>query len=175
MIIKSHCLPGGYRNPNNWMPLCGWSENTIIQWGRPEGDTFFEVFPDNPKTMIHCSGVSLEDAEKKSWTIFQRYLACPQHEFERGEYTNGYATCKHCGLTTKSFEPIEYCCQCNNPKGYGRDTQNRWWCENCYANMPQELWSDIRKMIEAEKNEPISDEDFNEALTEVITHLSKKV
>ena len=182
MIIREHCQPGGWRNKNNWLPLCAWSENTTVQWGNPnpkEGQkTFFEVFVDVPSTIIHCEGDSLEEAEAKCWKWLQKYINCPQHEFERQGYTNGYGTCKHCGLRTSgAFEPIEYCCQCNNPKGYGHDNQGRWWCRECYQNMPVELWSETKIMTEKMKKEmdenPITDEQFNEELTKVITHMAE--
>lgn len=185
MYIREHCQPGGWRNKNNWHPLCAWSENTTVQWGNPnpkEGhSTFFEVFPDSPSgwtTIIHCEGNSLEEAEAKCWKIYQRYLNCPQHEFERKGHTSGYGVCKHCGLATSGvFEPIEYCCQCNNPKGYGHDNQGRWWCKKCYELMPEELWSEIKilteKMKKEEEESPQTKEEFEAALTEVITHMAE--
>lgn len=180
MIIRDHCQPGGWRNRDGWLPLCAWSENTVVQWGNPtpkeDQTTFFEVFVEHPSTIIHCEGKSLEEAEAKCWKWLLKYINCPEHEFERKGYTNGYGTCKHCGLRTPNvFEPIEYCCQCNNPKGYGQDSQGQWWCVDCYPSMPKELWSETRIMIEKIKKEeaenPVSDEEFKEGLKDVFEHM----
>lgn len=46
---------------------------------------------------IRGEGESVADAEDAAWAKYQRYEACPGHEYETRGYTNGAGFCKHCG------------------------------------------------------------------------------
>lgn len=118
MRIADHCLPGGH-NCYGHNPVCSWPEDCFIQWGgqglvfrhEKEGGcyttAFFEAFPNDPKTFIRGEGASIEEAEKSAFKQFEHFRACPGHEFERRNYTNGAGFCKHCGLfKSDAFEPI---------------------------------------------------------------------
>lgn len=119
MIICSQCLPGSY-NHHGHTPVCEWPADCTVQWGargvvlrRQENGgsyntAFFEAFPTKPKTFIRGEGSTIEEAERSAFGQFEKFQACPNHEFERRNYTNGAGFCKHCGLfNSTAFEPIE--------------------------------------------------------------------
>ena len=126
-----------------------WPENCSVQcgdWGvvvSSKGNyttAFFEAFPRNPNTFIRGEGKTVEDAETQAWEEYQKQVNCKEHEFERGTYTNGSATCKHCGLfQTKVFEPLTKCIVCGKPACYGHDINGNIYCEEHYESMPDEL------------------------------------
>jgi hypothetical protein len=118
---------------------------------------FFEAFPRNPNTFIRGEGPTMVDAEKKAWDKYQRILQCSLDHtdlsnFDRKGYKNGAAFCKECNLFLgECFEPLEHCCQCGVATCFGRDNQNRFWCEQCNSQMPRDLWP--RWRIEAEEED----------------------
>lgn len=158
MIVKEHCKPGGWRNPEGWLPVCDWSEDTTVQWGGSNGHFFFEAYP--PGTFITGHGSTVAEAEADAFKTHQSQVNCV-HEYTRFrkatqvEYTNGAGFCKHCEhFKSKAFEPIQHCCQCNDPHGYGHDNLGRWWCETCYKAMPEELMTDVAKELRRMNSEP---------------------
>lgn len=98
---------------------CQWPPDCFIQCGdsgvvldTKGGDNyrtaFWEAFPRNPDTFLRGEGATVQEAEEKCFADYQRILACPSHEFERGKYENGAGICKHCRLFLSNvFEPTE--------------------------------------------------------------------
>jgi hypothetical protein len=95
-----------------------WPEDCGIQGGThgvvfrpnapPYQTAFFEAFPSNPITFIRGEGKTVEAAEDQAWESWQRYLACPGHDFEKRRYRNGGGICRYCGLfKSDAFEPDE--------------------------------------------------------------------
>jgi hypothetical protein len=96
---------------------CEWPHDCFIQCGdsgvvlSKEGSyrtAFWEAFPRNPDTFLRGEGATIQEAEQKCFEHYQRILACPTHEFERGKYESGAGICKHCNLFLSNvFEPTE--------------------------------------------------------------------
>lgn len=108
---------------------------------------FFEAFPENPSCFIRGEGSTVEEAEQDAWNQFQKYVACPEHEFERRGYTNGGGFCKHCGMFKgKAFEPSETCYRCNANTYYGKTNDGRYFCEECRDDVPEKLLSQMSLM-----------------------------
>lgn len=100
---------------------------------------FFEAFPKNPKTFIRGEGKTIKQAEEEAWGMYQKYLACPGHEFERRGYKNGAGFCKHCGMfASKVFDPTTKCEECGKPSAYSEDQKGKTWCEEHLSLTPQE-------------------------------------
>lgn len=82
---------------------------------------FVEAFPKihGLGTFIRGEGANVLEAETKCWEKYQRYLACPQHEWTRTvhgtERTDGYAKCLNCGLSAKALKPSTTCHICQRP------------------------------------------------------------
>ena len=110
---------------------------------------FFEAFPRNPNTFIRGEGPSVEEAEEKAWQQLQKYQACEGHEFEKRGYKNGAGLCVHCNMFQSGvFEPTEDCTGgCGEKTYYSHDKNGNAWCENCYDSMPEEVMTDLQKMI----------------------------
>lgn len=157
MIIASQCEPfKGYKNREGWIPEQPWAEDVFVQWGncgvvfsRKKGaytTAFFEAFPNNPKTFIRGEGKDVPEAELDAFKKYQRYLACPEHEFEARGYTNGSGICKHCGLfMSKVFPPHLICKHCGKAIHEGfDDIHGNVYCEECEEKhgIPKEDWTE---------------------------------
>jgi hypothetical protein len=118
---------------------------------------FFEAFPRNPNTFIRGEGATIEEAETQAWEEYQRYLVCPGpngHEYEARGYENGGGICKHCGMFgSKVIAPVHKCEKCGELTWYSKDNQGGFWCENCYNDVPEELKTETRKMLDRMKAE----------------------
>jgi hypothetical protein len=102
-------VPATFLWPVDCFIQCGDSGVVI---GAGEGDSyrtaFWEAFPRNPDTFLRGEGATVQEAEQKCFEHYQRILACPGHEFERGKYQNGAGICKHCRLFLSGvFEPTD--------------------------------------------------------------------
>ena len=136
-----------------------WPEDCYCQCGdmgvviQPHGDSyytaFFEAFPRDPNTFIRGEGATMLAAEESAWRQYQQFSACPGHEFEARGYENGGGLCKHCGMFgSQVIAPFHPCANCGALTWHARDNQERFWCEACYPDMPKELWTDLRKLLE---------------------------
>lgn len=105
---------------------------------------FFEAFPRNPRTFIRGEGKTVAEAEESCWAQYQRYLACPAHEYEAQGYRNGVGICKHCGMAGFDVIPGPPCCICGTPTWHERDKNNIYYCEAHERDMPLSSWSDVR-------------------------------
>ena len=104
---------------------------------------FFEAFPQNPDSFIRGEGASIEEAEEKAWTQYQKIVNCTGHEYERRDYKNGAGFCKHCNMFASNvFEPDETCYLCGAKTYYGRTKEKNWYCESCKGKVPKELFPD---------------------------------
>lgn len=107
---------------------------------------FFEAFPRNPDTFIRGEGGTIEEAEEKAWTKYQKISACNGHEYERCGYKNGAGFCKHCGLFSSNvFEPDETCYLCGTKTYHGQTNAKTWYCESCADKVPEELLPEWKK------------------------------
>jgi hypothetical protein len=108
-IIAPHCRPEAEGSTIEQHQLaCNWPDQAYVQWGRPglgfaharraNAKAFFEVFPHGSETFIRAEGTTVEEAERAAYDQFARQLACPEHTFGRGRYTNGAGVCEHCGM-----------------------------------------------------------------------------
>ena len=149
MILAKQHQPGGWKAATDfYSPACAWPEDCMVQWGsngivlsrnsETYETAFFEAFPRNPNTFIRGEGASVEEAELKAFEQLERYLACPEHVFERSGYRNGAGICIHCGLFRSNiFEPLETCSICGKPTFWSmRDGQ--WFCEKHALERPEE-------------------------------------
>lgn len=141
-----------------------WPEDCFVQGGdkgivfsKKDGGSyrtsFFEAFPRNPDTFIRGEGESMQAAEQKAWEKYQKHLGCSRNHddsdnFYRRGYKNGAGFCKECGLFRgKVFEPTEKCHNCGAATYFTSDKHNRWWCESCADQIPEEDLSETQKMI----------------------------
>lgn len=70
----------------------------------PYGTAFVECFPAG--TFLRGEGETIEEAEDKCWTQYQRYLNCDgkleqgqwHGPYERRQYRNGAGFCTRCGI-----------------------------------------------------------------------------
>jgi len=162
MIIADHCKPEGWRGKSApYTPSCAWPEDCYVQWGgsgvvlSQKGSyrtAFFESFPKSPDTFIRGEGATVKEAEEKAFQKFEKISNCQGHEFERRKYTSGAAICKHCGLFMSDvFEPSTKCIKCGKPTNWTTDKTGDWWCEECDKTMPEEMFSDLRKMMKKDE------------------------
>ena len=145
-IIAPHHQPGyplkALHAPHEL--VCTWPDDCYVQWGdsglvvsaerAAYRTAFFEAFLKHPDTLIRGEGATIEEAERAAFAKFERQLACPSHEFERGRYTSGAGHCKHCRqFKSDAFEPLTRCEVCDKPTYYsmGTDAQGveHWYCE----------------------------------------------
>ena len=119
VILARQHQQGAWRYQPENEPKKPWPEDTVVQWGvgglvfRDEDKggnyvtAFFEAFPKDPDTFIRGEGATVAEAEENAFAQFEKYLACPGHEFERRGYINGAGFCKHCDLFAGSiFEEL---------------------------------------------------------------------
>lgn len=99
---------------------------------------FFEAFPhlksmEGKSIFLRGEGGTILEAEDKCWKRYQRIESCPGHELERSKgYTNGMATCKHCGMMGTFMEPSTKCKDCGKPTDHYCDNERKdWFCEKC--------------------------------------------
>jgi hypothetical protein len=114
---------------------------------------FFEAFPRAPDTFIRGEGKTVAEAEADAWRQFQRFTACKAHEWERRDYRTGAGICRKCGqfgvqVFETTLDPCVVCARDDNRASYGVDRLNRWHCEPCSRNIPEENKSEIHKMID---------------------------
>lgn len=105
---------------------------------------FFEAFPRNPRTYIRGEGRTVAESEESCWKQYQRYLACPSHEYEDRGHRNGVGICKYCGMPGFDVIPGPPCCICGVPTWHERDKNNSYYCEAHERDMPLSAWSDAR-------------------------------
>lgn len=104
-------LSSGSRLYPQYVPVCGWPEDCLVQWGNGivPANPFFEAFPRG--TFIRGDGETIEEAERKAFAQYEREIACKhffgRHHPRRGTYTNGGAFCHRCGRFEGShFQPV---------------------------------------------------------------------
>lgn len=158
MIIQEGCKPGNWRNRDGWQPQYSWPENCFVQWGdkgvvfSKNGSyttSFFEAFPNEPKTFIRGEGETIAIAEQDAWCKFESIINCKGHEFERRGYRNGVGVCRHCGMTSsKAFEPLETCVICGAPTYHGYDKYNRWYCPDHVEMIPPKALPDCMRILQ---------------------------
>lgn len=144
-----------------------WDDDCFVQCGdngvvlSKKGNyrtAFFEAFPKNPKTFIRGEGETIEEAEEKAWKQLEKYRACPKHEFERRDYTNGAGFCKHCNLfVSKCFKPSTTCKICGKPTYWTCNKDNEWYCKEHVHLMPYEEMNEYQqKDFDRNRTEKIS-------------------
>jgi hypothetical protein len=109
---------------------------------------FFEAFPTQPSCFLRGEGKSLEEAEAACWTKYQRILACPKHEFERRDRTDGYCFCRHCRLSGTYMEPLFFCTVCDEPAAHTHDRHGQIYCKRHTNRVPEFNKTDLHKMID---------------------------
>lgn len=131
--------------PDDCFVQCGDGGIVFVENAVPDEEpiyetAFFEAFPRNPNTFIRGEGATIEEAEASAWNKFEKYCACPGHEFERRNYKNGAGFCKHCNMFgSKAFEPIRYpCAKCGASTCFMHDKDGDAWCRQCWREMPEE-------------------------------------
>lgn len=122
-------------------------EDTSVQCGdsgvvfTPEGaysTAYFEAFPKEPRVFIRGEGKTVQEAETEAWETYQRYVNCPQHEYER-KGTNGDGVCQHCCLQQPDvFEPEQTCVICGTPTNWRKSKKNEWYCKEHGEDIPDE-------------------------------------
>lgn len=158
-----------------------WPENCFVQCGGTEKyGFFFEAFPRTPDTFLRGdSKVSVAEAETLAWNRLQKYSACEldhanPDNFERRSYKNGVGFCIKCGFfASKIFPPSEICSQCGGNTYHAQDNTGKWWCEECWKNVPDALLTSFQKSTrEFLANEAkITDEELQEGIAAVCKHI----
>lgn len=125
------------------VPAYLWPEDCFLQGGshglvfrRGDGGNyrtaFVEASPRDPDTFIRGEGATVAEAETAAWAKYQQYLACPGHEFEPRNYTNGAGFCKHCSMFASGrFTAAElglFCVACHTPANWVQVAGN-WYCQ----------------------------------------------
>lgn len=109
---------------------------------------FFEAFPKNPQSFLRGEGKTLEEAEDACWRQWERIMACPGHEFERGRYRQGQGICRHFGLYgSRVFPSLDRCGICGD-EAYGTDRHDAFRCKRHYAEIPEEDKSEMHKRLD---------------------------
>ena len=144
MSFFSKEYEGGYPCRHPWADDCfvqgGDSGIVFVDNGEPYTTAFFEAFPRNPNTFLRGEGKTVEEAETAAWAKFQKYQACPGHEFEKRGYTNGAGFCKHCNMFGSNvFPPWEKCVICGDLTYYTVSKTNDWYCENHKEQNPDRV------------------------------------
>jgi hypothetical protein len=148
---------------------CAWPEGTSIQGSAAWSSRRFvevSVPVGGRDTWLHVDGESIAAAEEQAFAYFTRYSACDGHEFERGSYRNGAATCGKCGMWSPDvFDPLERCVECGTAT-YHATRDGRWWCELHSDLAPKPQW-----LLDIEADEPNPD-DVAAAIPAVLTALA---
>ena len=114
----------------------------VLSQGGKYTTAFFEAFPIDPRTFIRGEGATVPDAERQCWDLYQRILACPNHEYERRDYENGVGICKHCGMTGFNVILGHPCRICSAPTWYTKDSDGGFYCEAHAREKPISDWTD---------------------------------
>lgn len=125
---------------------CPWPPGTALQGSAPwmQSRRFVEVSVPvgEYSTFMHVPGDSVSEAEATAFRLFERFRACAEHIFERGDYRNGAATCAACGMWASSvFEPLERCVECSAAT-FHYSFEGRFWCEQHARVAPKPWWYD---------------------------------
>lgn len=160
----------------------GWPDEAFLQGRaysrelrRPNGTgftAFVEVFTDG--TFIRGEGASVADAEDDAWAQFQRFIACPGHEYEARHYRNGAGICARCGrFQSNVFTPEQlgcYCRVCGIPSYYYQD-DDTFYCESHSPDLEDE-WLLDEQTDAHEPGEPVSVSDIDEVLASMLAVLT---
>lgn len=124
---------------------------------------FVEAFPN--ETFIRGEGATIEEAEKAAWDKYQTYEACPKHEYDPKNYTNGAGFCKHCnhfkGNVFSGEELGQYCYICTTGTTYGQAPvlknvdvwEQKWFCEEHYKSAQTNRYIFLSSQNELDKKE----------------------
>lgn len=99
---------------------------------------FFEAFPRDPSCFLRGEGITVEEAEEKTWIKWQKILSCPAHEFERKGRDDGYAYCRHCPYSGTFLEPTTTCKKCGIPTQHAQDALDNWYCLTHFYDLDYE-------------------------------------
>ena len=118
----------------DYTPVCAWSEDTLVQWGRrgvvlstkgkaPYSTAFFEAFPgDNSVgSFIRGEGADLESAERHAFAQYETHVAC-NHHWGRENYTNGGHLFRHCRAFQSEWKEIVHLGWWRKPIAYFDET-----------------------------------------------------
>jgi hypothetical protein len=118
------------------------------EWANNVSPFFFEAFPRSPDTYLRGEGATFEDAENACWHQYQAILNCPEHDFDRCGRSDGYARCRHCGLSGAFLEPTTRCVVCDVVTNWCEAANGAWYCKEHWMTMPRELWDESRQYID---------------------------
>lgn len=122
-VIKMSCNQAGITSQYDWGDIFvqGGDRGLVLGKEKAYKTAFVEAFPDinGLGTFIRGEGATTKEAETRCWERYQKFLACPNHEWDRnvnGNFRNdGYAKCTHCGMTATALDPLTKCVTCAHP------------------------------------------------------------
>lgn len=140
---------------------------------KPYNTSFFEAFP--LETFIRGEGSTVEEAEKQAWNIYQRYLNCKEHDFERLD-DEGDGKCKNCGLRQSNVLPDIRKCEICKKSGYHEFNRQYYCAEHFYQVVEAEtvVEKENKGVIESffyNKKEQIA---YYNAYKNILKHLIKQ-
>lgn len=98
---------------------------------------FFEISLEASKIYLRATGETVVDAEDQVWKQWNRILACLNHEFELGGFTNGAGVCRYCNLIrSEVFPPTPKCKICHTETYWKQDLLQDWYCKNHQNSLP---------------------------------------
>jgi hypothetical protein len=156
MSSLSKTFPEGYQCKHEWPEDCvvqAGDSGIVFTNSGAYRTAFFEAFPINPNTFIRGEGETVEVAESDCWSKWMRISVCPEHEFERRGYHNGYGVCKRCGMGGMVFEPDVFCCICGKPTFFTQDSRGLYYCQEHQRDKLPEFFTDIDWMLVESEDE----------------------
>lgn len=159
-IIPCHSIKGPtvpYICLNDWpesndesvfFAQCGSCPSLTLESGKVIDEMhFFECFPRNPNSYIRAeSKVSLADAEQKCWELYQRFVNCGEHDWDRRGREDHCAYCSKCGsFGSGVVVPLHNCDTCGKPTtAHQGEVSGKYWCSEHFKDMPLSDWPDYK-------------------------------
>lgn len=122
-----------------------WPAGTTLNAGRarygPDNAPgwYVEAMPTQP-WYFRAHAATARDAEDTCWARFQAALACPEHHWHAGSYTNGAGRCTRChvfsGEAFTGAQLGQFCTVCSAPTLHARYSPAATWDDRGWVDDP---------------------------------------
>ncbi len=133
-----------------------WPDDCLVQgsegkFRHSDKPAFIEAYPTDPQTMIRADAATVAEAEEQAYVTYLRYLDCPKHDYEPGNYKNGSGICRHCKLWSAGVFTLEevgaICAICSTPTNW-RTIAARQVCEDHAPPSWADFWLQVNSWAE---------------------------